>query len=189
MTGRIIVTPLLLHFASCTILSVPSFRDRISQASKALFGRGVQYGYLPPSRESVWNRQFFGVPPPFNPREAKQAYSDNPWLHSGINVIANEVASTKFRLVRKNADGEFGSGKREGYIYAINVFPLPPVDGPVAKRSQRIRIVDAAETETETACREGLWSGELRLATPAPMRACSEAFQLAPLRIFQKIES
>ena len=84
---------------------MPSFFQRLSAAASAAAegflgrqARGMDYGYLPPSFQTSVQRQF-GLPPPLRAQESQQSYSDNPWLYSGVNVIANEVARTKFRLV------------------------------------------------------------------------------------------
>src|SRR4051794_21749303 len=63
------------------------------------------YGYLPPSVGATFWGQV-GMPPTFKAEQSQQAYSDNAWLYSSINVIAHEVSRTKFRLVRSNPGGE-----------------------------------------------------------------------------------
>src|SRR5688572_23522613 len=62
------------------------------------------YGYLPPSMLSLFSGPT-GIPPPFKPEASQRAYSDNPWLHSAVNVISHEVSRTKFHLVKKLKDG------------------------------------------------------------------------------------
>src|SRR5690242_17333644 len=96
-----------------------SFVSRLRNAAAALFpdkraltdvsygeyGKSDELGFLPPTvYTQLW--QNYGIPPPFRPGEVQQAYSDNPWLYAGINVIANEVARTNFKLVRVDEDGD-----------------------------------------------------------------------------------
>src|SRR3954469_3347981 len=110
---------------------MPNFFQRLSAAASAaargFLGRetrGMDHGYLPPSFQTVVQRQF-GLPPPFRPQEAQQAYSDNPWLYSGINVIANEVARTKFRLVSDHG----GKNEKEIVHQAVETLARPqPLD-------------------------------------------------------------
>lgn len=48
----------------------------------------------------------YGRPHSFKPHQSLQAYGDNPYLYSAVNVIASELARTNFRLQKRNAKGE-----------------------------------------------------------------------------------
>src|SRR5437588_3657857 len=86
------------------LLRPGSFLDRLKNN---LLGRApsADYGYLPPSMQTVFQREY-GLPPTFKTEESQQAYADNPWLYSAVNVIAHEVARTNFRLITRNKKGE-----------------------------------------------------------------------------------
>src|SRR5687768_7315230 len=82
-----------------------SFLDRLRNAGRFLTGKEERdYGYLPPSMLSVFQGPT-GIPPTFKAEASQKAYSDNPWLYSAVNVIAHEVARTKFQLVQRKKDG------------------------------------------------------------------------------------
>src|SRR3954470_2031934 len=71
-----------------------SFLDRLRQALSTR-------AYLPPSSQTVFLKDY-GLPPTFKAEQTQEAYSDNPWLYSAVNVIAHEVARTDFRLVKRS---------------------------------------------------------------------------------------
>lgn len=76
-----------------------SFLDRLLTQKE-----NRDYGYLPPNALAMFS-QYQGLPPPFKPEASQRAYSDNPWLHSAVNVISHEVSRTKFHLVKKLKNG------------------------------------------------------------------------------------
>src|SRR4051794_11709923 len=83
------------------------FLERLKNVGRALVGKtpSMQYGLLPPDYQTVFSKEF-GLPPTFKPEQSQQAYSDNPWLYSAVNVIAHEVSRTEFRLMLKDKKGE-----------------------------------------------------------------------------------
>ena len=60
--------------------------------------------YPAPSFQSLVYKDF-GLPPTFHAEKTQEAYGDNPYLYSAINVIAHEVARTDFHLVRQTKTG------------------------------------------------------------------------------------
>lgn len=48
----------------------------------------------------------YGRPALFRPKESLKAYGDNVWLYSAVNVHADELARTQFRLQKRNTKGE-----------------------------------------------------------------------------------
>src|SRR3954471_18459934 len=95
-----------------------SFLDR-------LFQRAAGTTYLPPSLQTVFQREY-GLPPTFKPEQTQEAYGDNPWLYSAVNVIANEVARTQFRLVEKT---KAGTKDVESHQALDTLFHPQPVEG------------------------------------------------------------
>lgn len=105
---------------------MPNLFARLSAASKAFLGTETRTvgraasprflgrlikkafpskGYLPPSLQTVFLRDY-GIPPTFRAEQTQEAYGDNPWLYSAVNVISPEVARTAFRLVRYTKAGD-----------------------------------------------------------------------------------
>src|SRR5688572_24911040 len=91
-----------------------SFLDRVLAPKQER-----DYGYLPPSAIAMYS-QYTGLPPPFKPEASQRAYSDNPWLHSAVNVIAHEVSRTKFHLVKKLKDGSVEPVESHQAIETLN---------------------------------------------------------------------
>jgi HK97 family phage portal protein len=79
-----------------------SIRDRLSQATRSLFGRETRNVPLP--MEQVY--QSYGMPPLFKPTEALASYGDNAWLAASVDKLSRELARTKFHLQTVNAKGE-----------------------------------------------------------------------------------
>src|SRR3954469_23910242 len=79
-----------------------SFLSRLETAGRSLFQKR---DYPPPSLDAAYAHAF-GLPPSFRAEQTQQAYTDNPWLYSAVNVISHEVARTDFRLYKKKKNGE-----------------------------------------------------------------------------------
>jgi hypothetical protein len=45
-----------------------------------------------------------GRPALFKPKESLQAYGDNLWLYSAVNILSDEAARTPFRLQKRMAE-------------------------------------------------------------------------------------
>lgn len=73
-----------------------SFLDRVLNGKQA---RSVPF----PDQTSFGT---YGRPAPFKPKQSLEAYGDNAWLYSSVNVIASELARTNFLLQKRNAKGE-----------------------------------------------------------------------------------
>lgn len=65
----------------------------------------MEYGYPSPTYQTYFWKTF-GIPPPFKSHEAQQAYKDNSYFFTAVNIIANEVARTDFTLVKPGKKGQ-----------------------------------------------------------------------------------
>ncbi len=81
---------------------MPSIRERISLATRSLFGRETRNVQLP--MESMYHS--YGMPPPLSSIEALASYGDNAWLAAAVDKLARELARTKFHLQTINSKGE-----------------------------------------------------------------------------------
>jgi HK97 family phage portal protein len=110
-----------------------SIRSRIAQAGKALLGRSVEMPF-----EQSFSGQ--GLPPSFKSRESLEAYGDNPWLAGAVDKIAREIANTKFRLQRENADGEIEFIKSHQAIETLKR-PQPTKGGKTMLTNFQLKLV------------------------------------------------
>ena len=83
-----------------------------------------------------------GRPAPFKPKESLGAYGDNPWLYSGVNVIAAELARTDFKLQKRNKKGEITYIQSHQALDTMNK-PQPIAGGKTMLTKMMMKLISA----------------------------------------------
>jgi len=115
---------------------VPSLRERISQASQALFGRETRNVPLP--FEQMY--QGWGMPPLFDPTGALHSYGDNAFLAGAVDKISREISRTKFYLQTVNAKGEIEIIQKHQALETLRR-PQPTKTGKSVLSSMDLKLV------------------------------------------------
>jgi HK97 family phage portal protein len=82
---------------------MPSFRERLTSATRVLLGREERS--VPAPFAGIY--QGWGKPALFAPKDSLDAYGDNVWLYRAVLSISMEIARTKFKLRTTTKDGEY----------------------------------------------------------------------------------